>query len=62
MMNGACSLPRLQQKKCPVSEVSLKKNKLVYDLPVNPEINELQKLCKKYINAWKHYDYCGSDK
>ena len=37
-----------KQKKCPISEVSLKKNKLVYDLPVNPEINELQKLCKKY--------------
>ena len=37
-----------QQKKCPVSEAFLRKNKLVYDLPVNPKINQLQKLCKKH--------------
>ena len=36
------------EKKCPVKEFFLKDINVVYDLTVNPNKNNLEKLCKKY--------------
>lgn len=36
------------EKKCPVDEFFLKDISIVYDLTVNPNKNNLQKLCEKY--------------